>query len=317
MFLLPRSCLLIPELTDSSNIFFSHSTIAMTGLSHVPISTPSQSANLYQSHHANLILRSSDEVDFKYFKEILSDVSQVFEDMFEAGESSLGEKKGELPVVKMAEDAVTIQHFLDLITPRQAFKLAYQQGPSARTVFEMVDKFALLDPGRSSTLISKEMLDTKITNSIAGMNRSDALNAFVIWSSFTTTIGLVGEVLPFLLPLNVGTLDLSTFASATPTAVHRLWKLCANYHAQMNIAIALQPLHSSSSCTAPHTFMSTEEAAHFRLRRKEGCLTDAELLSSKRKTANLHQMGCGHCFKALTNWLDHVEEVRGREINKF
>ncbi|KAM6497231.1 hypothetical protein JOM56_007704 [Amanita muscaria] len=74
------------------------------------------------SDDADIILRSSDNVDFYVISALLRYVSPVFKDMFALSGSDNNEKKDNLPVVPVAEDSETLCLLLDIIYP-------YEQKP--------------------------------------------------------------------------------------------------------------------------------------------------------------------------------------------
>ncbi|KIL69183.1 hypothetical protein M378DRAFT_7888 [Amanita muscaria Koide BX008] len=69
------------------------------------------------SDDADIILRSSDNVDFYVIGAFLRYVSLVFKHMFASSESDNDEKKDNLPVVPVAEDSETLCLLLDIIYP--------------------------------------------------------------------------------------------------------------------------------------------------------------------------------------------------------
>ncbi|KIL69184.1 hypothetical protein M378DRAFT_157423 [Amanita muscaria Koide BX008] len=71
------------------------------------------------SDDADVILRSSDNVEFYVISALLRYVSLVFKHMFASSESGNDEKKDNLPVVPVAEDSETLCLLLDIIYPYQ------------------------------------------------------------------------------------------------------------------------------------------------------------------------------------------------------
>jgi len=75
----------------------------------------------FDNSHADVFLRSSDNVDFRVFKVLLSIASSVFRDMFTlpqppGGTNGDGTKDG-LPIVQMAEGSKTLQALLTMCYP--------------------------------------------------------------------------------------------------------------------------------------------------------------------------------------------------------
>ncbi|KAM6497234.1 hypothetical protein JOM56_007707 [Amanita muscaria] len=74
--------------------------------------------DLYRySDDADIVLRSSDGVDFYVISALLRYVSPVFKDMFSWSRSDNDEKKDNLPVVPVGEDSGTLRFLLDTIYP--------------------------------------------------------------------------------------------------------------------------------------------------------------------------------------------------------
>lgn len=77
----------------------------------LPTLTPS---NIFCSPDADLILLSSDNVEFRVFGRILAEASMVFQDMMQLGESS---SPGALNSVRVSENAETLDMVLRFIYP--------------------------------------------------------------------------------------------------------------------------------------------------------------------------------------------------------
>ncbi|KIL69185.1 hypothetical protein M378DRAFT_119069, partial [Amanita muscaria Koide BX008] len=69
------------------------------------------------SDDADIILRSSDNVDLYVIGAFLRHVSPVFKNMFALSGSDNNEKKDNLPVVPVSEDSGTLRLLLDIIYP--------------------------------------------------------------------------------------------------------------------------------------------------------------------------------------------------------
>ena len=79
--------------------------------------SPYDSAARYRDGSADIILRSSDLIDFYVFKGFLSYVSSVFRVMFDLPSTTTNEMMNGLPVIAVAETSETIRLLLDLIYP--------------------------------------------------------------------------------------------------------------------------------------------------------------------------------------------------------
>ncbi|KAF8262687.1 hypothetical protein EI94DRAFT_1517841, partial [Lactarius quietus] len=66
---------------------------------------------------ADVIVRSSDDVDFLVHKSILACSSPVFNDMFSLPQPSNNEAVDGLPMVKLAEDAEIVRALITTIYP--------------------------------------------------------------------------------------------------------------------------------------------------------------------------------------------------------
>jgi hypothetical protein len=66
---------------------------------------------------ADLIIRSSDQVDFHVHKVVLGIASVVFEDMFTAPGPPPHEKEQDVPIINLIEDSRTLHHLLTMIYP--------------------------------------------------------------------------------------------------------------------------------------------------------------------------------------------------------
>jgi len=75
----------------------------------------------FDNPDADVILRSSDNVDFRVFKVFLSKASPVFKDMFKLPQTPTGQNdddtKDGLPIVQMAEGSKTIETILTMCYP--------------------------------------------------------------------------------------------------------------------------------------------------------------------------------------------------------
>ena len=66
---------------------------------------------------ANLIIRSSDSVDFQVHKSVLAMVSPIFREMLSLPQPSDGESVGGLPVVELSEDSDLLNSLVSLLYP--------------------------------------------------------------------------------------------------------------------------------------------------------------------------------------------------------
>lgn len=88
-------------------------------------SKPPVLQHAFTSPTADVILRSSDDVDFRVHKLILSEASTAFEGMFSVPQpiSPSTPNKGDLPVVRMAETAETLNALLGVLYPGRGSQL--------------------------------------------------------------------------------------------------------------------------------------------------------------------------------------------------
>ncbi|KAI9511499.1 hypothetical protein F5148DRAFT_1009531, partial [Russula earlei] len=87
---------------------------------HAAASQSSQSNNFgtpFDRQDADLIIRSSDQVDFHVHKVVLGTASVIFEDMFTVAGPSPGEQGQNIPVINLVEDSKTLYHLLMAIYP--------------------------------------------------------------------------------------------------------------------------------------------------------------------------------------------------------
>lgn len=66
---------------------------------------------------SNIVLRSSDSIDFYVLRDFLRYVSPFFVDMFDLPATEQNEKKGGLPIIPITESSETLRHLLDFIHP--------------------------------------------------------------------------------------------------------------------------------------------------------------------------------------------------------
>jgi hypothetical protein len=66
---------------------------------------------------ANLIIRSSDFVDFRVHKPVLAMVSSVFKDLLSLPQPSDSESDDDLPVVQLPEDSELLHSLFSIIYP--------------------------------------------------------------------------------------------------------------------------------------------------------------------------------------------------------
>ena len=100
--------------------------------------------------NSDLILRSSDHVDFRVHKLILSIASPIFEDMFSLPQTSqsIDEHRDGLPIVMLEEDAQTVDFMLRTIYPvpspviTKLDDLRFVLGPSQKYLFNVYGGFA-------------------------------------------------------------------------------------------------------------------------------------------------------------------------------
>jgi hypothetical protein len=66
---------------------------------------------------ANIIIRSSDFVDFRVHKPVLAMASSVFKDLFSLPQPSDSESDDDFPVVKLSEDSELLHSLVSIIYP--------------------------------------------------------------------------------------------------------------------------------------------------------------------------------------------------------
>src|ERR1700684_792202 len=77
----------------------------------------------FDSPDTDVILRSSDKVDFRVFKMFIAFASPIFKDIFALPQASKGKSVGEdemkhhLPIIQMTESSRTIENLLKLCYP--------------------------------------------------------------------------------------------------------------------------------------------------------------------------------------------------------
>lgn len=85
-----------------------------------PPRTPPYASPPFDNPKADLIIRSSDTVDFRVFSFILGMSSDVFSTMLEACQASSGDVRDGCPIIQLQEDSLTLDHLLRVIYPRKA-----------------------------------------------------------------------------------------------------------------------------------------------------------------------------------------------------
>ncbi|KDQ50454.1 hypothetical protein JAAARDRAFT_710831 [Jaapia argillacea MUCL 33604] len=80
-------------------------------------SSSEHAAKPFDDPDADVIIRSSDDVDFRLYKLLLSLSSPVFRAMFDLPQPTLGDWKDGLPVVRLSEDSKTLFNLLLPIFP--------------------------------------------------------------------------------------------------------------------------------------------------------------------------------------------------------
>ncbi|ETW80406.1 hypothetical protein HETIRDRAFT_101564 [Heterobasidion irregulare TC 32-1] len=116
-------------------------------MSTTPIHTFEVADPPFDDTDADIVLRSSDDVDFYVHKWPLSRASSVFEDMFSIpspnAPSNADDLKDGLPVVRVAEDYQTLDIVLRLCYPRDQQTLTLDV-PSIRQLLPALEKYEML-----------------------------------------------------------------------------------------------------------------------------------------------------------------------------
>ena len=109
--------------TDSNSSVLASETIQVAdsyelSMSDVDLFAPIDAPFPFRNPHADVVLKSSDNVWFRVPKAILSEASPVFEDMFNLPpEQTTTSDSSTLPVVPLAEDSTIIEGLLRLCYP--------------------------------------------------------------------------------------------------------------------------------------------------------------------------------------------------------
>jgi hypothetical protein len=85
--------------------------------SQTPIDSRTSQLELFDVPDANLIIRSSDSVDFRVHKPVLAVASPVFKDLLSLPQPSDSESDDDLPVVQLPEDSELLQSLISIIYP--------------------------------------------------------------------------------------------------------------------------------------------------------------------------------------------------------
>jgi hypothetical protein len=85
--------------------------------SQTQIDSKTSPLELFDVPDANLIIRSSDFVDFRVHKPVLAMASPVFKDLFTLPQPSDSESDDDLPVVKLPEDSELLHSLVSIIYP--------------------------------------------------------------------------------------------------------------------------------------------------------------------------------------------------------
>lgn len=72
---------------------------------------------LFDVPDANLIIRSSDSVDFRVHKPVLAVASPVFKDLFSLPQPPDSESDDDLPVVQLPEDSELLHSLISIVYP--------------------------------------------------------------------------------------------------------------------------------------------------------------------------------------------------------
>jgi len=87
-------------------------------------STNTTATTLFNDHRADVVLRTSDLVDFRVHTLVLSLVSPVFDSMFNLPQPPDAEKEEALPVISVSESSRTLEKFLSFCYPAREPELA-------------------------------------------------------------------------------------------------------------------------------------------------------------------------------------------------
>jgi hypothetical protein len=96
-----------------------------------PIDPAPSPLETFDLRDANLIIRSSDLVDFRVHKSVLAVVSPFFKDLLSLSQPSDSESVDGLPVVRLAEDSellntlVSMLYPIDTVIPKSYDKVSY------------------------------------------------------------------------------------------------------------------------------------------------------------------------------------------------
>jgi BTB/POZ domain len=85
--------------------------------SQIQVDSKTSQLELFDIPDANLIIRSSDSVDFRVHKPVLAMASPVFKDLFSLPQPSDSESDDDLPVVQLPEDSELLHSLVSIIYP--------------------------------------------------------------------------------------------------------------------------------------------------------------------------------------------------------
>ncbi|KAH9916058.1 hypothetical protein B0H21DRAFT_703152 [Amylocystis lapponica] len=118
--ILHMSCL---TCRNHESLFLHVLTATIKSMSLPEHSLPSVASAPFDKPNADIILRSSDLVDFRTYKAILALASPVFEDMFDIPQPSSSaqdiHRESDLPIISVAESSVTLDHLLRRCYPME------------------------------------------------------------------------------------------------------------------------------------------------------------------------------------------------------
>lgn len=171
----------------------------------------------FNNPSADLILRSSDGVDFRVRKAFMTEVSPVFEDMMVVGQTD----QGEVPLVRLEEHSRTLEHFLRFVYP--------VENPKVDT---LDDVFALLEAARK--YIAEYVLE-EARRQFASLAEEQPVRAYAMACSRRWTLETkVAARATLLFPLFDGDSDIEEFEHITAAAYVRLQR----YHRACSAAVA-------------------------------------------------------------------------------
>lgn len=121
---------------------------------------------------ADIVLHSSDGVEFYTYKVLLSITSGFFKDMFSLAQASNGHTDTNLPSVDLSEDSQTLVNLFSFVDPRVIY-------PTLSLRFEEI-----MEVARAADKYQMDIVHEKLSPSLKSPSFTDPVEAFISVSSF-------------------------------------------------------------------------------------------------------------------------------------